>query len=792
MSLVQVYIDRACILKPSRNHVLVEDILDYAPSYARIAEAIHAGQSLTVVVRHQTCAAWLQAAQDKYGSECIQVEPISHRSRLAELWGVEAPDWVTDEAIARSDLLDVPLQAQPGQSFENVILEAFYSPFLAYDRLPVAYLADLFNNYDLERWARAEQRPLVKEVLARRLQIWAEAAASPGEQLMAERFQRDPAALAHKLAQVKILVGYPLQVGQRILGPEYDHLAALTLDFSGLPVREVDLADTVDQIRVHLNTLAQALPLSEALMAMLNQISGHLVAEFEALQAVLKSGDVAVDADMVRRVQQKFAPIHRRLEQELADLDLLITPPRPPQPDPDGAWTADEWLDWAVEHCLPYRFWLEEIGRYDEEVAAQADAYAQWLYAQYPALRLTYPRMVYQGLLALHDRLTGSAPALVVVADNLNYKLFPDLVRYLQSQGLFAEEPTPHLAMLPSCTEISKKCLFIGQPEPFAGTAYERPTLEAWEPTLGGRRVQYLPHVGALRSVKRREHDIYFLNYLPVDDALHEDEQQTGVPHSAAVRQRLRALAGDIRAFAERIGAERDLVVIVISDHGSTRICADAPNPIDRQFYASRVKDRHHRYVTISDAELAALPDNVRYECYVFERKRFDLPTNYLAARSTYRFTDPGEGIYVHGGLSPEETIVPLTVFAPVAVKPKPLTVRLLADEFRYGVKSLIRLELVNPNQYACQEVHIEVLNPNVEAALAVVGDGSTELAEVLDALSQTEVQIEARFRRINEETTALQLRIGHKFLGKLYSQVENLPVKMKRIMTTTFDLDEL
>ena len=223
---------------------------------------------------------------------------------------------------------------------------------------------------------------------------------------------------------------------------------------------------------------------------------------------------------------------------------------------------------------------------------------------------------------------------------------------------------------------------------------------------------------------------------------------------------------------------------IVTSDHGSTRIAAGAPNVIDRQFYASRVTDKHHRYVTIGDAELADLPANVRYECYIFERHRFDLPVNYLAARSIYRFADPGEGIYVHGGLSPEETIVPLVVFAPVTIEPKSLTVRLLADEFRYGVKSLIRLELVNPNQYACQEVHVEVLNPNVEAAPALVGD--------LASLSQTEVQIEARIRRTAGEMENLQVRVDYQFLGQSRSLTEELPVNMKRITTTTCALDGL
>lgn len=304
-----------------------------------------------------------------------------------------------------------------------------------------------------------------------------------------------------------------------------------------------------------------------------------------------------------------------------------------------------------------------------------------------------------------------------MVADNLNFKFFPDLARYLRDRGFFTDGAVPYLAMLPSCTEVSKKCLFVGRPEPFAGTAYEKPVLDTWTPALAGRRVRYVPSIGALRGVARREHDVYLLNYTPVDQALHADEQQTGVPASAAVRQRLRALADDIRAFAQRIGAERDLVVIVVSDHGSTRIPGAAPNPIDRHFYASRVDDKHHRYVTINDKELAALPGNVRYECFVFERKRFGLRTNFLTARGMYRFGGAGEDVYTHGGLSPEETVIPLAVFAPAAVALRPLTIRLLTDELRYGVKLSIRLELVNPNPYACQNVTVAVLNSNVEAA---------------------------------------------------------------------------
>ena len=73
------------------------------------------------------------------------------------------------------------------------------------------------------------------------------------------------------------------------------------------------------------------------------------------------------------------------------------------------------------------------------------------------------------------------------------------------------------------------------------------------------------------------------------------------------------------------------------------------------------------------------------------------------------------------------------------------------------------------------QEVRVEVLSANVEAAPSEIGD--------LDPLAQAEIQIEARIRRSAGDLTALQVQIGYQFLGQLHSQVEELPVKMKWVM---------
>jgi hypothetical protein len=209
------------------------------------------------------------------------------------------------------------------------------------------------------------------------------------------------------------------------------------------------------------------------------------------------------------------------------------------------------------------------------------------------------------------------------------------------------------------------------------------------------------------------------------------------------------------------------------------------PNIIDKAYYADRVKDKHHRYVSISDEELAALPDNAHFQCYFIQRDRFQLDRNYLAARGYYRFVKTEEGYYVHGGLTPEETIVPFAVFERVAVKHKTPTVRLLTDELRYSVRSHILIEIVNPNQQSLLDLQAEILTPSVEA-------GMVALAELPDRNAAEITFEDARIRRGPDEIKQLELAIAYQFVGRSYRQVYKFPITMKTLMTTTFDFSEL
>jgi len=380
--------------------------------------------------------------------------------------------------------------------------------------------------------------------------------------------------------------------------------------------------------------------------------------------------------------------------------------------------------------------------------------------------------------------LSSSAPVLVLIIDNFNAKFVGDLMRYMQNEGFFCEKPQYYVSMLPSCTEVSKKSLVLAQPEPFSGTAYEKNVEETWTNALNGRRVRYLPHIRALREIKQRDHDVYFLNYLPIDIAFHQDEEQVGISHAQFARNYLRALSRDVRAFAQRIGADRDLVVISVSDHGSTRIPCNAPNIIDPKFFARRVQDKHHRYVSISDNELKQLPENVKFQCYIFEKNRFGLEENYLAAREYYRFIETNANTYIHGGLTPEETLVPVAIFTPLTVTPKPIHVNLLDNKFYYERKSDIQIELTNTNSYECSDLRLEILNPNINVLPLSI--------DKIAPLTQEVFHLEGRFRRSVGKLDLIQLKIEYKFLGQPQRQEVELAVTMKSLMEQAFDLSEL
>lgn len=759
----------------------------YVAGYDRIARAIHGDSDLRVLARDRIVGKWLVVMARRYGRDRIHLEELTLRRELEKKIGIEIPTYVTDEEIRDSDLLELSIPASPGMSFEDYLLEVFFGNFLT---LPggLRRVGELIAAYEPVQWQSALERPLVDRVYRDRIAETRRQFREEGliaELQLLDWVESSPDVLIRNLYGLKILSNYPEKLGKKVFGQVYSDLLRLNLDLRRVPILVAGNEAAIDEVRLHLETLTSNVD-ATTLDPILSQVSGNLEIEFDAVLQVLISGAVAVRSDLIRTVQEKFESIQAspRMAQALADLGLLVSRERPS--NPDKAWDESEWIDWAIEEYLPYRFWLENTGRLDGEIAETAGAYADWLYENFGELRYHSQRMTWKALLGLKDEIKQHpGPVLVVVVDNLNTKFYPDLQAQMQQQGYYEHDLSYCFSMLPSCTTVSKKCLMIGHYAPFEGTAYKKPVEDAWSTRLR-RPVLYVGSIGDLRSVSQREHDVYFLNYLPLDIALHLSEYTTGLSHAQAIRGYLTSLAQDIRAFARRIGAERNLMVIVVSDHGSTRIPRGAVNVIQGKFYRERAEDEHHRYISVSDEELARLPENAKYDCYVFNRQAFQLDANYLVARRLYRFLPTDENTYIHGGLTPEETLVPLAVYLPITASPRPLALWLVGIPKIYvGTKLDLSIEITNLNSDSCEQVVIELVDPNVEAQPVHL--------QILPRLSRLQVSTPARCRRdADASARKLHARVSYQYLGQRWVDDVDMPAEIVEPAKPKFDLDRL
>jgi len=179
-----------------------------------------------------------------------------------------------------------------------------------------------------------------------------------------------------------------------------------------------------------------------------------------------------------------------------------------------------------------------------------------------------------------------------------------------------------------------------------------------------------------------------------VDKTLHENEDNMGQPHSSSVQHQLKGLVDTVFEFTQKFQISDKISIFITSDHGSTKIPIELPNIIDEKFFRERCDDKCHRFISLSSEEFERLSKNHKNQCYFLDKELYGNNENYLIARGYYRFIKTDQSFYVHGGVTPEETIVPFAVFRKTAISIEKPKISLLDNLFRYAVKSFIKLEI--------------------------------------------------------------------------------------------------
>jgi hypothetical protein len=254
---------------------------------------------------------------------------------------------------------------------------------------------------------------------------------------------------------------------------------------------------------------------------------------------------------------------------------------------------------------------------------------------------------------------------------------------------------------------------------------------------------------------------------------------QIGMPHLKYITSLLEGFVETVTAFIDKHDLKKRIVIHVVTDHGSTTIPANIANDLDMSgFKKTEFTIRSPRYIAVANDKFLNLPENWKEDCFFLDATEFGNDCHYLSARRGNRFVKTDDNFFAHGGLSPEEVIVPHLIFEAVKAPLQDLTLLLARSEFRYR-KERIALEIGNPNEFAVENIRISVINSNIETDQTTI--------DVLNGKTKSFVEISAQFKQtVNvEERENLILHIRFICRDEKHEQRAVMPIRMRAMVET-------
>lgn len=763
---------------------LLFDCEKYVTAYNNALENLSIGKDLRIIVNKSVYVQWFKNLASRYPQGTFIFETIDARSVLAQRWEVDLPITVTNEDILQAGLLSSDLRPQPGFTFEDTLLANNYSTLLTSKTFPFTKILSLLETADPQKWKVNLGIPLLARTLHFRLEEWKSKTRSSEQRQLVEMFAADPYALKLQLMRFRVLRSYP-PIGEAVLGEAYDVFRTLKLQLDDLKVKESLIPETILQVTYYLNN--QQPNNSDDLVTLLDRTSGLLSVEFDIVEKHLRDHPEWITTELMGQIEEKFSGLTRQLARKMATLRGLIRPPKPETPDLN--WDVDTMLSWATESYLPYQAWCNRQDQFDSDLYVIGDHFSEWLMRRWDNIHSNSKRMVFNILPnKAVDLKRDGVVNLVLVIDNLGWTFSEMLRDMFQERGYFLASAEPYLAMLPSETEISKKCLLAGAVgyQAIDDKTYKGMIEKGWVPYFKDNAFRYISDIGSLSTIETIDAVSYVVNYLAIDKALHKSADEIGMSHRHHIFHLLEKLVENTISFIEKHGLQENIRIHVVSDHGSTRIPANVQNDLDPAFFKTNgFEARSHRYVTVSSERFSGLADNLKLDCFFLPANDFMNPENVLCARRGNRFLATDKDFYVHGGLLPEEIIVPYLVFEPATILTQDLTVLLKKNEFRYRMET-VELEIGNPNDSAVEQIQVSLLNGNVESEPARIA--------ILNGKKNLVIQLKARFKvtSIVEEQSSLHIRIRYHAHGEQHT-FDVLPkITMKKMVeeksTSVFD----
>jgi len=390
----------------------------------------------------------------------------------------------------------------------------------------------------------------------------------------------------------------------------------------------------------------------------LQEMSGLLGGELETVAHYLEAHPDECDAPLLERIRAKF--------RELPDTNAVISalkakmPPKMPD-EPVRDWPVEAWLEWVVDQYIPYRAWTITNLTEDAYLWRICSEYENWLYQSYPALLKEVQPLVIGTHKVVRGLLQHGAKVLWVLVDNLSLLWSDDLLDALCVKGLQPATGVAYqISMLPSETSISRSSAILGLlPREHPESSDTRDVfVQHWRDR--GVSACVLQNLADLPQAVSDGFDLYLYIYSGLDHVAHAPEHELDEDRKGHIRYRVNSLSEQVTKASAVLATLGETRIVISSDHGATHLGKTArPLSVPSSAIESDPYLSHRRFVRVD--KLESLNDAEWFRLSAFE---FGLPYDMVVPRGFGYIGQKPKG-FTHGGLLPEETVVPLFVLEP-------------------------------------------------------------------------------------------------------------------------------
>jgi len=538
-----------------------------------------------------------------------------------------------------------------------------------------------------------------------------------------------------------------------------------------------DLAPVIE--RYWRERIAQSTPNRAFVQAAIECMSGWSNVELRAIEGALRRNASLLDLSLLQVLRQRFADLPEAAA-TLDELEALVPPAQPVLPQEQ--WSDEQWLRWATNDYMPYFAWTVRSHQPREYQQICALAYELWLARRYPNwLTIIGSPLITNQFTLLRDLLNMQPNAVVIwlVVDGMTWwqgRILQELCRH---KGLHPQRYEAGIALLPSLTNISKRALVTGMAIPESPRSSIAQAAREKLERVGLRGyVSYDAHesLEALRSNEPPQCLIWFANML---DRLAHD--RSDFADDAIVRGYLEELGRTlVRMQAMCVERGRPFHVLIGSDHGSTLLPSGAPTyrlPQATREVIDVWEDAGDQQATEPASARAVLVNDTHRlqiehpnDWHYLARLPYELPQDYLVPRGYAAIGRRPSG-WTHGGLTPEETIVPL-----MHLTPEPLAIQHLSltisGQIRARQVGSLTILLINPNPAPLDQVMIQIADLAPVTIERVAAGGRYETMITLPARAHEGTEL------------SLAWEISGLVLGVKYRQQGEARIAVRRLQT--------